>query len=188
MNQKIIPQKTALVVIDLQNGIVNRELYPNSKELVVSNAVKLVEKFNDKEIFTVLVRVTFTDGKDALNPLLDAISPTRSYAEGWDEYIPQLKDKKYFPISKRQWGAFFGTELDLQLRRRGIDTIVLCGVSSGIGVDTTAREAFQLRYNQYFVEDATSAINENEHKHVFEYIFPKIGKVRKTEEILEILD
>lgn len=135
-----------------------------------------------------LVRVTFTDGKDSLKPLLDVVNPMGGYSEGWDEYIPELKNKKYFSITKRQWGAFFGTELDLQLRRRGIDTIILCGISSGIGVDTTAREAFQLGYNQYFVEDATSAMNENEHRHVFEYIFPRIGRIRKTQEIFDLLD
>ncbi|KZL89103.1 isochorismatase family protein YecD [Clostridium magnum DSM 2767] len=73
--------------------------------------------------------------------------------------------------------------IDLQLRRRGIDTIVLCGVSTGIGVDTTAREAFQQGYNQIFVEDAMAAITKEEHDYVCKYIFPRIGKIRTTENI-----
>jgi nicotinamidase-related amidase len=90
-------------------------------------------------------------------------------------------------ITKRQWGAFFGTDLDLQLRRRGIDTIALCGISTGIGVDTTAREAYQHGYNQIFIEDAMTARTEAEHDYVCKYIFPKIGKLRTSEEVISLL-
>ena len=72
----------------------------------------------------------------------------------------------------------------MQLRRRGIDTIVLCGVSTSIGVDTTAREAFQHGYNQIFSIDAMTASTKEEHDYVCKYIFPKIGKLRTTEEIV----
>jgi nicotinamidase-related amidase len=90
-------------------------------------------------------------------------------------------------ITKRQWGAFYGTDLDLQLRRRGIDTIVLCGIATGIGVDTTAREAYQHGFNQIFVEDAMTAITKEEHDYVCNYIFPRIGKVRSTEKVISTM-
>ena len=90
-------------------------------------------------------------------------------------------------ITKRQWGAFYGTDLDLQLRRRGIDTIVLCGISSGIGVDTTAREAYQQGYKQIFVEDAMTANTDEEHNYVCNYIFPKLGSLCSSDEVIKSL-
>jgi nicotinamidase-related amidase len=83
-------------------------------------------------------------------------------------------------------GAFYGTELDLQLRRRGIDTIVLCGISTSVGVDTTAREAYQLGYNQIFAEDAMTAGEKEEHEYVCKYMFPRMGRIRTTEEVIKM--
>lgn len=66
--------------------------------------------------------------------------PPAQFEEGWDRHVPELaRHTGAYIITKRQMGAFFGTDLDLQLRRRGIDTIVLCGISTALGVDTTAR-------------------------------------------------
>ena len=89
--------------------------------------------------------------------------------------------------TKRQWGAFYGTELDLQLRRRGIDTIVLCGVSTNIGVETTAREAYQRGYNQVFVKDGMAANSKDEHETTIKFIFPRIGLLRTTDEVLNLI-
>jgi nicotinamidase-related amidase len=87
-------------------------------------------------------------------------------------------------VTKRQWGDFFGTDLDLQLRRRGIGTIVLCGISTSIGMDTTARDAFQHGYNQVFVEEAMTASAKEEHNYVVKTMFPRMGKIRTTEEVV----
>jgi nicotinamidase-related amidase len=181
-------KKTALVTIDLQKGIVNRELYPYSGVQVVQNTSRLVEAFTQKGGFVVLVRVSSVDGKDMLHPPNDIKTGPIEFPKGWDDYIPELE--KYGPvyhITKRQWGAFYGTDLDLQLRRRGIERIALCGISTGIGVDTTAREAFQRGYHQIFVEDAMTAVTEAEHQYVCTSIFPKIGQIRTTEEVIKLL-
>ncbi len=184
-NELFKAERTALVVIDLQNGIVNRELSPYSSKEVIENVSKLVTSFTEKKIFTVLVRVSSLDGKDTLKPITDNNLNNSKFAEGWDNYIPEIAEvKNVHYITKRQWGAFYGTDLDLQLRRRGINTIVLCGISTSIGVDTTAREAFQHGYNQIFIEDAMSALTKEEHDYVCKYIFPKIGKIRTTEEVI----
>jgi nicotinamidase-related amidase len=92
-----------------------------------------------------------------------------------------------FVITKHQWGAFYGTELELSLRRRGITAIVLCGISTNIGVESTARCAFEYGFNQIFVEDAMAALSADEHALTVGKIFPRIGLVRKTNEILEDL-
>jgi len=178
-------EKTALVVIDLQKGIVNRQGSPYTATQVVQNASRLMNAFTEKGAFVVLVRVSSVDGKDMLKPKTDSpINPVQ-LPEGWDSLVPELGNiEKAHLITKRQWGAFYGTDLDLQLRRRGIDTIVLCGVSTGIGVDTTAREAYQHGYNQIFVEDAMTASTKEEHDYVCNYIFPRIGQLRTTEQIV----
>ena len=177
-------ERTALVVIDLQNGIVNRELSPYTGAKVVENASRLVHAFTEKGAFVVLVRVSFVDGKDMFKPKIDLKTNLGQIQEDWDRLVPELANSKnVYAITKRQWGAFYGTDLDLQLRRRGIDTIVLCGISTGIGVDTTAREAFQHGYNQIFAEDAMTASTKEEHDYVCKYIFPRIGQVRTSEEV-----
>jgi len=177
-------EKTALVIIDLQNGIVNRECSPHTTAEVIQNASRLVNAFTEKGAFVVLVRVSSVDGKDMLKPSVDLIVNPMQLPEGWDSFVPELANSKNdHIITKRQWGAFYGTDLDLQLRRRGIDTIALCGVSTGIGVDTTAREAFQQGYNQIFIEDAMTAATKEEHDYVCKYIFPRIGKIRTSEEV-----
>lgn len=177
-------EKIALVVIDLQNGIVNRECSPYTSREVIQNASRLVNAFTEKGAFVVLVRVSTLDGKDMLKPKVDLKANSMEFPEGWDNLVPEIANSKNAHIiTKRQWGAFYGTDLELQLRRRGIDTIALCGISTGIGVDTTAREAFQLGFNQIFIEDAMTASAKEEHDYVCKYIFPRIGKIRTSKEV-----
>jgi nicotinamidase-related amidase len=184
--------KTALVVIDLQQGIANpqRTLAPHSAEQVIEQTHKLVEAFTKKGAFVVLVRVATLDGKDMLKPKTDAAagSSLSAMPEGWDQIIPELAGyTNAHVLTKRQWGAFYGTDLDLQLRRRGMDTIVLCCISTSIGVDTTAREAFQNGYHQVFVEEAMSAMAKEEHDYVVKTIFPRLGRIRTADEVIAAL-
>ena len=104
----------------------------------------------------------------------------------WADFVPELgKDDNDIIITKKQWGAFYGTELELQLRRRKIDTIVLCGISTNIGVESTARFAYEYGFNQIFAEDAMSSTSEEiAHKNSINLIFKRIGRVRKTNEII----
>jgi nicotinamidase-related amidase len=87
-------------------------------------------------------------------------------------------------IAKRQWGAFYGTDLDLQLRRRKIDTIVLCGIATDFGVESTARFAYEYGYQQIFAEDAMASRSDEQHNAAVNFIFKRMGRVRKTGEIL----
>jgi nicotinamidase-related amidase len=186
---KLTPNKTALVVIDLQNGIVTRDLFPYTSKEVIQNATSLAKAFRKAGSFVVLVHVGSKDGKDSLNPISEAPRPTGwNMAPNWSDIVSDLDVQPTdHIILKHQWGAFYGTDLDLQLRRRGIDTIVLCGISTNIGVETTAREAYQHGYNQVFAEDAMSAMEKEEHEMTVKSIFPRIGIVRKSAEIVEIL-
>jgi nicotinamidase-related amidase len=86
-------------------------------------------------------------------------------------------------VTKRQWGAFYGTEMDLQLRRRGIRTIVLGGIATNIGVESTARQAWEHGYSLILAEDATSGMSAEMHRFSFENILPRIGRIAKAAEI-----
>ena len=178
--------KTALVVIDLQKGVVGRQTAPHASDMVVKNTAALAEAFRTIGMPVFLVRVAFSlDSKDALRPIVDVPWPAQTPPPDWMDIVPELGPKPGdFVITKHQWGAFHGTELDLQLRRRGITTIVLCGIATNIGVESTARFAFEYGFNQIFVEDAMSAMSAEEHSLTVAKIFPRIGLMRKADEIL----
>ncbi len=183
--------RTALVVIDLQKGIVGMPSEPHPANVVVANATKLTQAFRKNHMPVFLVRVTpSADGKDGLQPLTDSKSQMNvQRPSDWAEIVPELGPQPGdFVITKRQWGAFYGTELDLQLRRRGIETILLCGISTNVGVESTARFAYEYGYQQIFVEDACSARSADEHKHTMKTTFARIGRIRTTEELLAALE
>jgi nicotinamidase-related amidase len=178
---------TALVLIDLQKGIVSRpELAPYAGADIVANAAKLAARFRAAGAPVVLVNVTPSpDGRDALKPEVDRSMPRGPFPPDFAELAPGLDVQPGdIRITKRQWGAFYGTELDLQLRRRGIRTIVLAGIATNIGVESTARAAFEHGYNQVLVEDAMASMSAEMHAFAVQAIFPMLGLVRSTEEVL----
>ena len=185
-NTFIDRSKTALVVIDLQKGIVGRQTAPHASTLVVKNAAALAEASRENGMPVFLVRVALSpDGKNALHPIADAPMQFQNQPSDWTDIVPEMGLKPGdFVITKHQWGAFYGTELDLEFRRRGITTMVLCGIATNFGVESTARFAYEYGYNQIFAEDAMSALSAEEHTITVTKIFPRIGLVRKTKEIL----
>lgn len=191
MDIEIDKKSTAIVVIDLQKGIVSMPTEPYSVDIITNNAVKLVQAFRKYNMPVFLVHVGMSaDFKDALQPKNDQPMQSRSrMPSDWTEFITELgPEKTDFIINKRQWGAFYGTELDLQLRRRKIETIVLCGISTNIGVESTARFAYEYGYQQIFVEDACGARSKEEHNLSMKTIFPRIGLVRQNKDILKNLE
>ncbi|MFA6495138.1 MAG: hydrolase [Candidatus Paceibacterota bacterium] len=181
--------KTALVVVDLQKGIVAGATEPYASADVVKNAAALAAAFRAKKMPVFLVRVTpSADGKDGLSPSVDEAMKRGVRSADWADIVPEMQQTpEDFVITKRQWGAFYGTELDLQLRRRNVQTVVLCGISTNVGVESTARDAYERGYQQIFAEDATAARSAEEHVHAMQGIFKRIGRVRSTEEILRAL-
>jgi nicotinamidase-related amidase len=179
---------TALVVIDLQKGITSRPTAPNSADTVIKNAASIADAFRKNNMPVFLVRVKpSADGKDSLHPIAaeSMWNQNQTPPSDWADIVPQMGPKPDdFVITKHQWGAFYGTELDLEFRRRGISTMVLCGIATHIGVESTARFAYEYGYNQIFVEDAMAAMSAEEHNFTVTKIFPRIGLVRKTADIL----
>ena len=182
--------KTALVVIDLQKGIAAMPTEPHTAATVIANASLLAEACRQNQIPVFLVCVSFSpDAKDRLIPIADVpMMANQAVDPSWSEIVPEMHQAETdFIITKRQWGAFYGTELDLQLRRRGIETILLCGISTNIGVESTARTAYELGYNQIFVEDAMAARSSVEHEHALKTVFPRMGCVRSLQEVLHVI-
>jgi nicotinamidase-related amidase len=188
-NITIDKSKTALVVIDLQKGIAGRPTAPHDSGTVIRNAAAIADAFRKNGMPVFLVRVTPSpDGKDSLHPIADAEPWSQVRQPDWADIVPEMGPKSGdFVITKHQWGAFYGTELDLELRRRGMTTIVLCGIATNIGVESTARFAYEYGYNQVFAEDAMSSMSAEAHVFAVANTFPRMGLVRKTEEILAAL-
>lgn len=178
---------TALIIIDLQKGITAMPSEPFTPAQVIEKARKLTESFHKVKARVILVHVTGArDGKDMLHPKTDSpMIRAGALPEDWADIVPELSSEENdLVITKRQWGAFYGTELDLELRRRGIKTIVLCGISTNYGVESTARDAYERGYDLIFAQDAMAARTKADHEFAVTRIFPRIGRVRQTGQIV----
>lgn len=186
----IDPETTALVLIDLQKGIALQPVEPRSGLEVVARGAELATAFRAAGAHVVLVRVAFShDGGEMLRPETDTHRPpVGPPAPGFSDFLEELGQAETdIVVTKHNWGAFFGTDLDVQLRRRGIKTIVLGGISTNMGVESTARQAHEHAYNIIFVEDAMASFSGSDHAFAIERIFRRIGKVSATKEILASL-
>ncbi|MFJ8041163.1 isochorismatase family protein [Kitasatospora sp. NPDC096147] len=181
-----ITPDTALVLIDLQQGILALPTAHDSG-LVLERGVRLAEAFRARRLPVALVRVGWhADGGDLPLPG-DAATPAVPPA-GFSDLSPALGPAPDdLVVTKRHWGAFTGTELDLQLRRRGVRHIVLGGISTSIGVESTARSAWELTYRLTFATDAMTDLDGDSHLHSTTKIFPRLGHVTTTEEVLAAL-
>ena len=189
MALELDPRTTALVIIDLQLGIVARQTAPYDSAAVVARAAELGRLFAAAGATLALVHVGFTNAdmpnQDVDEPMQmnpDALPPQ------WTEFVPEIAAlPAHFTVKKRNWGAFYGTDLDLQLRRRGIKKLVLAGIATNIGVEMTAREAWQHNYSVVIAEDACATFSDEMHRFAMEKIMPRIARVRSTEAILSAL-
>ena len=185
-NIQIDKSKTAIVVIDLQKGIASFETHPYTSKEVIGNTAQLLKSFRKNNMPVFLVRVTPSpDGKDSLQPITDTPAWRQTPKANWAEIVSELgPEPGDFIITKHQWGAFYGTELDLEFRRRGITTMVLCGISTNIGVESTARFAYEFGFRQVFAEDAMGSAVAESHNAAVQFIFRRMGRVRKTADII----
>ncbi len=178
---------TALVVIDLQNGIASRPgLGPHSAADVASRAKQLADALRARGGTVIWVHVLLNE---IMRATADAPQPaTAELPAIASEFIAGLGIQPADAIiAKRQWGAFYGTNLEQTLDRRGIATIVMAGIATNLGVESTARAAFDAGYALVFAEDAMTTMGAEWHEFPVKNIFPRMGLVRGTEEILAAL-
>jgi nicotinamidase-related amidase len=181
------PKTTALVLIDLQKGIVgNHQLAPRHGTEVVANAIPAAEKFRAAGALVVLVHVAFAkDYSDMPSRTVGQPMPLPAggLPDEWSHFSDGLEGAGDIRVLKRHWGAFHGTDLDLHLRRRGVKTIVLGGIATNFGVESTARSAWEHGYDLQIAEDLCAGPSTEAHNFAFQTIFPRISHVIKSSDI-----
>jgi nicotinamidase-related amidase len=172
----------ALIVIDLQKGIVGMPMVHGVGE-IVGRSAQLARAFRERGLPVVLVNVT-----GAAPGRTDAGRRFGSLPPDFAELVPELEQQPDdYVVSKQRVGAFLGTSLDEILRQRGVTQVFLTGVATGSGVEATARSAYDLGYNVVLVVDAMTDRSAEAHRHSVETSFPKLGETDTTENVLKLL-
>ena len=173
------PKTTALVLIDIQEGIAGYPLTPFTGEELASQGKALAEQFRAAGAPVVLVNVNWApDFGDALmQPVDQPMHSEGGLPANFATLAPGLAKEGDILITKHQWGAFTGTELDLQLRRRGIKTVVIGGVATNMGVESTARHAYELNYAVIIARQATTGMDNELHEMAMSRVFPMFTRV-----------
>jgi nicotinamidase-related amidase len=171
----------ALVVIDMQKGIVGLPTVHPASE-IIDRIARLARAFREHRLPVVLVNVA------GAAPGRTDVKPSFTPSSDWTELVSELdRQPSDHTVTKLQLGAFYGTSLEQFLRRRGITQIFLTGISTSIGVESTARSAYDRGYNVVLVVDAMTDRAADSHRHSVEKIFPRIGETKLTEDVLNRL-
>jgi nicotinamidase-related amidase len=175
--------KSALILIDLQKGIVALPTaHPTSE--VVERASALAQAFRRHRMPVVLVNVT--------GGAPGRVEQTRSLAAlpaDWAELVPELdRQPSDHLVSKTTWGAFASTDLANELKNRGITQVVIAGISTSIGVESTARQAYEAGFHVTLAIDAMTDLSAEAHAHSVTRIFPRLGETGTTAQILYLLE
>jgi len=161
---------------------------PHSSADVIARTAELADAFRTRGLPVFLVRVSLTAAERVPGRTEAALTGSGRPPEGADQIVPELAGHaEDVIVTKRNWGAFYGTDLELHLRRRGITQVVLTGIATSFAVDTTARAAFEHGYNVTLVTDAMSDLTAEAHEHTLRYIFPRLGESATTAEVLDLL-
>ncbi len=173
---------SALIVIDLQKGVAGLPTVHPAGE-IIGRAAQLARAFREQGLPVVLVSVT------GVAPGRTDAGPRKfSFPADWTELVPELEQHPGDHIvTKQRWGAFIGTTVDDYLRRRGVTQVVLTGISTSAGVESTARSAYDYGYNVTLVVDAMTDRDADAHRHSVEKIFPRLGETDTTNNVLKLV-
>lgn len=179
----LAPDRTALVLVDLQRGLVGRDVAPHPADTVLENALQLAEAFRAVGGLVVLTRT---------EPPAGPVQPTDAMRPGvrqppMGDVVDELKPLGDLTVVKHTWGAFHGTPLDAELRTRGVGTVVLAGLATNTGVESTARAAHEHGYGVVVVEDATSSTDAAMHEFAVARVFPLLARVTTTQAAIAAL-
>jgi nicotinamidase-related amidase len=177
-----IDATAALIVIDLQKSAVGIPTAHPVGEIVARTA-QLARAFRERHLPVVLVNVTSrAPGRT------DAGPRKYSFPPDWTDFVPELEQHPDDHIvSKQRPGAFIGTSLDDYLRGRGATQVFLTGVSTSMGVEATARSAYDYGYNVVLVLDAMTDPDADAHHHCVGKVFPRLGETDTTGNVLKFL-
>jgi nicotinamidase-related amidase len=175
--------KTALIVIDLQKGIVGLPTAHPTNE-VVKQASELADAFRRRGLPVVLVNV---DG--GAPGRTEQTRSSRDFPAGWTDLVPELNQQPTdHAVTKRTWGAFTNTGLQKHLRDLGVTQVVIAGVATSAGVESTARHAHEHGFHVTLAVDAMTDTNADAHHNSITRIFPRLGETGTTQEIIELLN
>jgi nicotinamidase-related amidase len=178
-----LDDRCALIVIDLQKGIVAAPALIHPPADIVNRAAELAPAFRHRHLPVVLVNVSGRPpGRTEAGP------PKMSFPPDWTELVPELEQQPGdLRITKQCPGAFTGSSLDEILRERGVTQVFLAGIATSVGVESTARSAYDLGYNVVFVLDAITDRDPDVHRNSVEKIFPRLGETTTTDDLLNLL-
>jgi nicotinamidase-related amidase len=177
-----IDPMTALLVIDLQKGIVTLPTVHPADE-VVKRAGALASAFRGHGLPIVLVNV----GGGAPGRTEQARNRGERPA-GWTDLVPELnRQAGDHTVIKRTWGAFTNTDLEEYLKKRDVTQVVIAGVATSIGVESTARHAYEHGFNVTLAVDAMTDLSLDAHINSIERIFPRLGETGTTQEIIDFI-
>jgi len=175
--------KTALIVVDLQKGIVSRPIAP-PMDGVVKQAVALTEAFRGHGLPVVLVNVAGGAQGRTEQP-----RGHMQFAEGWTDLIPELnRQPRDHVVTKHTPGAFTNTDLEAHLKALEVTQVVIVGVATSNGVEVTARQAYELGFNVTLATDAMTDGRADAHAWSITRVFPRIGETGTTREIIDLLE
>lgn len=200
------PKKTALLFFDILNGYVPAPEagHPRVLKPWIQNAVRLgragraaglpffFAKGNHRPD-NATTALLLTDTNNSLTPWPNGeVSKTKMHVIAGDQSSDVLADLEPQPddyyIEKYRWSAFFQTYLDLALRTRGIDTIIISGGSTDVGVTSTLYSGRDLDYNMIVVSDACGTSHDQRaHDMLMELVFPRMSRVRTTDQAIAMI-
>ena len=176
-------RNTALIVVDLQKGIIGvPTVHPIGE--VVSQARALADAFRARGLPVVLVNVAGrAPGRTERGPRAGG-----TFTDGWTDFLSELDQQPGdLVVTKRTWGAFAGTDLDDRLKALGVTQVVVTGVATSGGVEATAREAYEQGYNVSLALDAMTDTSPEPHEYSTRHVFPRLGETGTSREIVDLL-
>jgi ureidoacrylate peracid hydrolase len=192
-------EKMALIVVDMQNGFCHDDGSLGKLDLdvgllkaAVPGCVRLVEAARSAGvpvIFTRYVyRADYADGGVLVKEIMPALAEINSLAQGtWDaELVDELRPREGDEvIDKNRYSSFYGTRLEPYLTSLGIESLVVCGVTTNMCVETTVRDASQRDYKVFVVSDATGELEASRHEHALYTMGFGFGKVVTVEDVVD---
>jgi nicotinamidase-related amidase len=178
----VLDPRTALIVVDLQKGIIQSP-FIHPVDGVIERNRALLDGFRRRDLPVVLVNVDGGAPGRTEQPRRFSTLP-----EGFSELIPELdRQSSDILVTKRTWGAFASTDLEAQLRAHGITQVVVTGVATGTGVEATARQAYEAGFNVTLAIDAMTDLRPQPHEYSLAHVFPRIGETGSTQDVLDLV-
>jgi nicotinamidase-related amidase len=173
---------TALIIVDLQKGIVGLPvIHPIAG--IIERGRALADAFRAHSLPVVLVNVTGGALGRTEQPRL-----TRARPDGWADIIPELDQQPSdIVVTKRTWGAFASTDLETRLKALGVTQVVVAGVATATGVEATARQAYEAGFNVTLATDAMTDRHPEAHDYSLKNVFPRLGETGTSQEIIDLL-